>query len=105
MQMAKKVRIEDSNAAVHQRVSSFLHSRHFPAFRNFKIEVDRGAVTLTGNVQSYYEKQIAMTSCQNVAGVVTLIDEIVVQLDCDLKLREQSRRGQGKKGHHLTLTF
>jgi len=93
MQMAKKVRIEDSNAAVRQRVSSFLHSRHFPAFRNFEIDVDRGSVTLTGQVHSYYEKQIAMTSCQNVDGVVALIDEIVVQLDCDAQLREQSKKG------------
>ena len=103
MQVAK-VRIEDSNAAVRQRVSSFLQSRHFPAFRNFKIEVDQGEVTLTGKVQSYYEKQIAMTSCQNVAGVVTLIDEIVVQFESDVKLREQSRRGQGRKGHHTELS-
>jgi len=85
MKMAKKVRME-ANADVHQRVSKFLHSRHFPAFRNFEIEVDRGAVTLTGKVQSYYEKQIALNSCQNVAGVVSLIDEIVVQLDCETEL-------------------
>ena len=90
MQMTKKVRVEESNADVRQRVSSFLHSRHFPAFRNFEIEVDRGAVTLTGKVQSYYEKQIAMTSCQNVAGVIKLIDEIVVQLDRETKLRERA---------------
>jgi len=85
MKMAKKVR-HDSNAEVRQRVSSFLHSRHFPAFRNFEIEVDRGAVTLTGKVQSYYEKQIAINSCQNVQGVVSLIDEIVVQLEREAKL-------------------
>ena len=85
MKMAKKVKME-TNAEVRQRVSNFLHSRHFPAFRNFEIEVDRGAVTLTGKVQSYYEKQIAINSCQNVAGVVSLIDEIVVQLDCETKL-------------------
>lgn len=89
MQMAKKVRIDDSNAEVRQRVSSFLQSRHFPAFRNFEIEVDRGAVTLTGKVQSYYEKQIAINSCQNVAGVVSLIDEIVVQLDCETQLLDE----------------
>lgn len=99
MQIAKKIRLENSNAAVRQRVSSFLRSRHFPAFRNFKIEVDRGAVTLTGEVHSYYEKQIAMKSCKNVAGVVSLIDEIVVQLDCDSKLREQRIRGQGNRAH------
>ena len=85
MKMANKVR-NDINAEVRQRVSKFLYSRHFPAFRNFEIEVDRGAVTLTGKVQSYYEKQIAINSCQNVAGVVSLIDEIVVQVDCEQEL-------------------
>lgn len=85
MKMANKVR-NDTNAEVRQRVSKFLYSRHFPAFRNFEIEVDRGAVTLTGKVQSYYEKQIAINSCQNVAGVVSLIDEIVVQVDCEQEL-------------------
>ena len=99
----RMTRSEESNAAVRQRVSRFLQSRHFPAFRNFKIEVDQGAVTLSGKVKSYYEKQIAMTSCQNVDGVITLIDEIVVQEECDSKLRELIRRGQGRKAHHSAL--
>lgn len=41
--------------------------------------VTHGTVTLTGQVQSYYEKQVAMTSCQHVAGVLLIIDEIDVE--------------------------
>lgn len=78
MQVAK-VEVEESNDAVRQGVLKFLHSQYFPSFRKFKIEVDQGTVTLNGSVNSYYEKQVAMTMCQNVAGVVKLIDQIVVQ--------------------------
>ena len=88
MQVAKKIRIDYPDDDVRQRVSRFLNSRHFPAFRNLDIEVEHGAVTLSGNVQSYYEKQIAMTSCQHVAGVLSLIDEIVVELERDSSVRE-----------------
>ncbi len=79
MSSAQKIRIDYPDDDVHQRVSSFLYSRHFPAFRNLDIFVEHGAVTLTGEVQSYYEKQVAITSCQHVAGVLLLIDEIDVQ--------------------------
>ena len=75
--MVKNVKIHDSNAEVHQRVTSFLRSRRFQAFKNFEIAVDQSAVTLTGKVQSYYEKQVAI-ACKNVSGVVTVIDEIEV---------------------------
>ncbi len=78
MKTAEKIRIDFPDDDVRRRVSRFLHSRHFPAFRNLEIEVVHGAVRLTGEVQSYYEKQVAMTSCQHVAGVLSLIDEIDV---------------------------
>lgn len=68
----------DSNEELRQRVASFLQSRNFQAFRNFEIEVDRGTVTLTGKVESYYQRQVAIT-CQKVSGVVTVIDEIKVR--------------------------
>ena len=84
MQLANTAQAEGyQDEDVHQRVSRSLFSCHFPAFRNLDIEVDGGAVTITGKVQSYYEKQIALTSSQHVAGVVTLIDEIVVTLNPD----------------------
>ena len=79
MEAAKQIRIDYPDHDVRSRVSRFLNSRHFPAFRNLDITVQHGAVTLSGEVQSYYEKQIAMTSCQHVVGVLSLTDEIHVR--------------------------
>ena len=75
---ADGIRVDSPDDAVQQRVYRFLASLHFPVFRTFDVEVTQGAVTLTGQVRSYYEKQIAMTSCQAVAGVLSLIDRIAV---------------------------
>lgn len=81
MSAVQQIRIDYPDDDVRRRVSRFLYSRHFPAFRNLDIDVEHGAVTLTGEVQSYYEKQVAMTSCQHVAGVLSLIDEIDVRAE------------------------
>ena len=78
MTSSQNIRIDYHDDDVKQRVSRFLSSRHFPAFRNIDVGVEHGAVTLTGEVESYYEKQVALTSCQRVAGVLTLVDEIDV---------------------------
>lgn len=61
-----------------QVVSRFLASQQFPALRNFKIDVEHGAVTLSGKVRSYHEKQIAIASCQRLNGVLSLVDQIEV---------------------------
>ncbi|MFK7768998.1 MAG: BON domain-containing protein [Mariniblastus sp.] len=79
MKASNQIRIDYPDDDVENRVSRFLHSRHFPAFRNLSIVVRHGAVTVTGEVHSYYEKQVAMTSCQHVAGVLSLVDEIAVR--------------------------
>ena len=78
MSTSKSVRFTDCDDDVHLRVCSFLQSRHFPAFRQLGVHVEHGIVTLTGQVCSYYEKQVAITSCQRVAGVRSLIDCIIV---------------------------
>jgi len=79
MSSSKQIRIDFLDEDLQQRVARFLISRHFPAFRNLEVDVEHGAVTLTGKLDSYYEKQVALTSCQRVAGVLTLVDEIAVQ--------------------------
>ena len=81
MKVAKQIRMDYPDDDVRCRVSRFLNSRHFPAFRNLDISVEHGAVTLRGEVQSFYEKQVAMTSCQHVVGVLSLKDEIDVRCD------------------------
>ncbi len=64
--------------AVGQSVSRLLASRHYPAFRQLEVEVCHGAVTLSGHLGSYHEKQVAITLSQHVAGVLMLIDRIDV---------------------------
>ena len=84
MDTMKQIRMDYPDEEVRSRVSRFLNSRHFPAFRYLDIAVEHGAVTLTGEVQSYYEKQVAMTSCQHVVGVLSLTDEIHVREEINL---------------------
>ncbi len=71
-------RIDFPDHDVEQRVRTFLNSRHFPAFRKLNVDVANGSVRLSGNLPTFYEKQVALHSCQRVAGVLHLIDEIDV---------------------------
>lgn len=72
-------RSESSDLDLAQRVKAFLNSRHFPVFRHLTVAVRNGAVTISGKVQTFYEKQVALNSCQRVAGVLTLVDGIDVK--------------------------
>lgn len=78
MNYLPKFRVNYPDEEIHQRVSQSLQSRHFSGFRNLDVIVTGGEVTIVGEVQSFYEKQIALTSCHDVSGVLTLIDNIVV---------------------------
>ena len=62
-----------------RRVASFLASRYLPALRSLDIEAQGGIVTLRGRVSTFYEKQVAISSCRRVAGVLRLIDAVDVQ--------------------------
>lgn len=81
MESTQRIRIDYPDNDIRVRVKSFLFSRHFPAFREIDVRVDNGTVTLQGQVNSYYEKQVALNSCQHVAGVLATVDQIVVQDD------------------------
>jgi osmotically-inducible protein OsmY len=61
-----------------RRVSNYLASRYFPALNRLEIDAQCGIVTLRGSVLSFYEKQVALHSCQRVAGVVQLVDDVSV---------------------------
>lgn len=73
-----RLRFDFPDSDVQGRVSNFLHNKNFPAFREIDVEVHHGTVTLTGIVCSYYEKQVALNTCQRVAGVLAMIDQIDV---------------------------
>ncbi len=62
------------------RVEEFLSRQHFPSFQQLELEVFDGKLTVRGQVTSYYEKQVAMSVCQQVPGVLQFVDEIGVEL-------------------------
>ena len=78
MTTTETIRLDYPDDEVKKRVSSFLHSRNFPAFRHLDVAVENGQVTLSGEVCSFYEKQVALNSCQRVPGVLQLVDDIAV---------------------------
>ncbi len=61
-----------------RRVASFLASRHMASLRKLEIEARQGVVTLRGQVQTFYEKQVSHLCCRRVAGVHRLIDNVDV---------------------------
>ena len=61
-----------------RRVVSFLAGRYLPSLRQLEVDVHEGIVTLRGRVTSFYEKQVAIHSCQRVAGVRKLVDAVDV---------------------------
>ncbi len=74
-----QLRVEYPDQDVQWRVAMFLNSRHFSNFRKLDVAVYHGRVTLRGQLDSFYEKQVAINSCQHVAGVLGLVDEIDVR--------------------------
>ncbi len=79
MGQLKHIRPEEhQDLDLKNRVSHYLDSQHFPSFRRLSIEAESGHVTIMGTVCSFYERQVAVSSCQQVAGVLKLIDLIVV---------------------------
>lgn len=61
-----------------RRVVSYLAGRYLPSLRQLQVSVQEGTVTIRGRVQSFYEKQVAIHSCQRVAGVHKLVDAVDV---------------------------
>jgi len=60
------------------RVVRHLDSQNFPIFRDLSVTAELGRVTISGRVSSFYERQIAVSSVRQLAGVVKLTDQIVV---------------------------
>ncbi len=78
MNVHENIRVDYSDDDVRFRVSSYLKSRHFQNLRQIGVAVQNGTVTLEGTVDSFYEKQIALSSCQRVAGVLSMVDHLSV---------------------------
>ncbi|MFN0017648.1 MAG: BON domain-containing protein [Pirellulaceae bacterium] len=74
-----------------RNVVNFILPRVYPISNHVQVEANRGVVTLTGRVGSFYYKQLWLSGAQRVAGVRRVIDEIeVVNLS-----QEPYRRARG----------
>ena len=72
-----------SDADILQRVVSYLSCKGLDGIHELDIEVHDGIVTLSGYVESSHQRQVAVNSCQRVAGVVHLIDQLHIDADLD----------------------
>ena len=67
-----------SDRDLKQRISEQLAETRRPNLRRLAVVVNAGCVTIGGCVQSFYERQLAIRSCQSLAGVERLIDAVEV---------------------------
>jgi hypothetical protein len=61
------------------RVINSLWKQSVPALRWLVVEAEGQSITLHGMVRTFYEKQLAVSCCQRVAGVSSVVDAIAVQ--------------------------
>lgn len=71
-------REQELDRELQRRVTSYLATKHLPNLRRIEVCSSKGEVTLRGRVDSFHEKQIAIHSCQRVAGVHQLVDALEV---------------------------
>jgi osmotically-inducible protein OsmY len=62
-----------------RRVKNYLNSKQMRSLRDVVVDADNGTVVLRGEVNSFYEKQLCLSCTRRVAGVVELVDEILVR--------------------------
>ncbi len=78
MRQLQPVRKNKKDDRLRQQISLLLNQQHFPSFKDLNVEVDHGLVTISGTLQSYYHRQIALSTCQQLVDVITVIDMMVV---------------------------
>jgi osmotically-inducible protein OsmY len=68
----------DDDRELERRVVSFLETKHVPGLRHLAVKAQSGVVTVSGRVQTFYEKQLCNQCCRRVAGVRELINAVDV---------------------------
>ena len=71
---------DDAAAQLERRILNFLLQRGVQSTPRLSITVENGTVTLCGTVNSFHERQLCLSCCQHVAGVLRLVDELKVHL-------------------------
>jgi osmotically-inducible protein OsmY len=60
------------------RIANHLASQHFANLRRLKVSADKGVVTIRGQVPSFHQRQLCISACRQIEGVVQIDDRIVV---------------------------
>lgn len=69
---------ESADRELECRVKNFLEELNLPALCDLEVEVRNGAAVVSGRVSTFYQKQLATSCCQRVAGVLNVINEVRV---------------------------
>jgi carbon storage regulator len=69
---------ETADRGLERRIRNFLEGLSRPELRDLEFEVRNGAAIITGRVRTFYEKQLASSCCQRVAGVLSVLNEVQV---------------------------
>jgi osmotically-inducible protein OsmY len=77
--MNATIHISPVDHDLEQRIRSFFAGRNYPALQNLDINVQQGTVVISGNVDTFYEKQLATNCCQRVAGVLHVFNHVAVR--------------------------
>lgn len=75
LQQARKNKKDDR---LKNEICQLLGNKHYPSFKNLEVEVDHGLVTISGKLKSYHHRQVALSTCQQLVDVITVIDMMVV---------------------------
>ena len=78
MRQLQQVRKNKKDDRLKNEISQRLSHQHFPSFKELNVEVDHGLVTISGTLKSYYHRQIALSTCQQLVDAITVIDMMVV---------------------------
>jgi hypothetical protein len=70
---------DSADGDLKRRVTTFLSTQHRPALRSLEVDVREGTVTLRGRVATFYEKQLSGQLARRVAGVIRLVDDVIVK--------------------------
>ena len=69
---------EESDRDLEKRIGIFLFGMGRAGLRNLDVQVQNGCAIISGRVHSFYERQLALSCCQRVAGVMIVTDKIEV---------------------------
>ena len=78
--MSTLATLADTDRDLELRVRVFLASLGWQSLKQLHVRVNEVAVFLDGRVPSFYERQLAISACQRVAGVYQVSESIEVAL-------------------------